>query len=204
MSNTSPVALEAPAAERNKDSILDVLERVLPHAGTVLEIASGTGQHVVHFARRLTALTWQPSDADPAMLESIEAHRAHTSLANVERPVKLDVLNADWPPARANAVICSNMIHIAPWAATPALFNGAARVLERTNPLVLYGPFRRNGRHTAASNEAFDASLKARNADWSVRDLEQDVVPVAARAEFTLSEVVPMPANNFCVVFRRN
>lgn len=203
MSKSSGVALEAPAAERNKDAILEVLARVLPDSGTVLEIASGTGQHVAHFARTLTRLDWQPSDPDPAMLESIDAHRARAALSNVAGAVRLDVCESEWPITRADAVLCINMIHIAPWAATPALFDGAARMLESAAPLVLYGPFRRHGRHTAPSNEAFDASLKARNADWGVRDLEQEIVPAAVRAGLSLGEVVPMPANNFCVVFAR-
>jgi SAM-dependent methyltransferase len=196
-------ALEAPAAERNKDAILEVLGRVLPAEGRILEIASGTGQHAVHFARSLTGLLWQPSDPDPAMIESIEAHVARSGLANVAAPLRLDVLEAEWPATRADAIVCINMIHIAPWAATSALFSGAAVLLDAAAPLVLYGPFRREGRHTAASNESFDASLKARQAGWGVRDLEHEVVPVANRAGFALAEVVSMPANNCCVVFAR-
>lgn len=193
----------APAAERNKDAILEVLERVLPAAGTVLEVASGTGQHVVHFARALPQLTWLPSDPDPAMLDSIRGHIARSAPTNVAVPERLDVLEPGWPVARADAVLCINMIHIAPWAATPALFAGAAGLLESGALLVLYGPYRRNGRHTAPGNAAFDASLKARDPDWGVRDLEQEVVPEAERAGFSLDEAVPMPANNLSVVLRR-
>lgn len=195
--------LQAPAADRNKQPILEALARLLPMSGIVLEVASGTGQHVVHFARGLPRLQWQPSDPDPAMRGSIRAHLARASLPNVAEPLDLDVCALEWPVTAAGAVLCINLIHIAPWAATPALLNGAARLLEGEAPLVLYGPYRRDGQHTASSNEAFDASLRARNADWGVRDLEGEVVPAARQAGFELGEVVAMPANNLCVCFRR-
>jgi SAM-dependent methyltransferase len=195
---------ESPAAERNKQPILDVLETCLPRRGTVLEIASGTGQHVVHFARALPALTWQPTDADPELRAAVAARIAAAALDNVLSPLELDVLDPAWPvPARAaDAMLCINMIHIAPRAATPALLAGAARVLGSGAPLVLYGPFRRGGRHTAPSNEAFDASLRARNPDWGVRDLD-DVAAAAREHGFVLAETVSMPANNLTVVFER-
>jgi SAM-dependent methyltransferase len=194
--------LESPAAERNKQPILEVLERRLPRSGTVLEIASGTGQHIVHFARALPALAWQPSDTDPSLRAAAGARVAAAALANVLPPLALDVLDAVWPVEAAAAVLCINMIHIAPSAATPALLRGSARVLAAGAPLVLYGPFRRAGQHTAASNEAFDASLRARNPDWGVRDL--DAVATSARDHgFEIVEVVSMPANNLTVVFER-
>ena len=190
----------APSAERNKGPILEVLARVLPPRGLVLEIASGTGQHVVHFARALPALEWQPSDADPEVRRSIERWIREEALGNVRAPIALDVLQRPWPIDRADAVVCINMIHIAPWAATPALFRGIHAVAA---PIaVLYGPYRRGGAHTAPSNEAFDADLRARDPSWGVRDLEA-VADAAAEEGFTLDEVVPMPANNFTLVFRR-
>lgn len=190
----------APATDRNRDAILEVLRANLPAAGTVLEIASGTGQHAVHFAAGLPGLTWQPSDPDPGLRASIAAWRAEASLPNLREPLALDAAAADWPVERADGVICVNMIHIAPWAAALGLFAGAARILPVGAPLLLYGPFRRGGRHTAPSNAAFDADLKARNPTWGVRDLEE---VERAAAEFTLAETVAMPANNLTVVLRR-
>ena len=196
------LTLRSPAAERNKDAILEVLSRVLPHTGTVLEIASGTGQHVVHFARALPRLRWQPSDMDPASLDSIATRVARSGLSNVALPLRLDVLEHAWPPSRADAVLCINMVHISPWLATEALIDGAAAVLGGSAPLIVYGPFKRGGQHTAASNHAFDQSLRARNPEWGVRDLEAVSLRAADRG-FRLAEVVEMPANNLSVVFHR-
>jgi len=193
--------LFAPAAERNKGPILAVLQRTLPDAGVVLEIASGTGQHVVHFAAALPNLTWQPSEADAAFHESIRAWTQAGRLTNVRPPVALDV-SRPWPVTQADAVVCINMIHIAPWAAAQALVDGASGVLPPGGVLFLYGPYRRFGRHTAASNEAFDAQLRANDPEWGVRDLEA-VVALAGAAGFGLKEIVEMPANNFGVVFRK-
>jgi SAM-dependent methyltransferase len=192
----------APAAERNKEPILAVLRRVLPESGLVLEIASGTGQHVVHFAGALPRLTWQPSDPDPQMRASIAAWVADAALPNLQPPLDLDVLADEWPIERADAVVCLNMIHIAPWAATLHLMAGASRLLPARGVLVLYGPFRRFSRHTAPSNEMFDAQLRRTDLDWGVRDLEV-VASVAEQNGFALDEVVEMPANNLSVVFRR-
>jgi SAM-dependent methyltransferase len=189
----------APAAERNMDPILAVLRRALPRAGLALEVASGTGQHVAHFAAALPALEWQPSEADVAFHESIRAWTQSAALTNVRAPVAFDV-RQPWPVARADAVLCINMIHIAPWAATQALIDGAAGVLPDDGVLFLYGPFRRDGRHTSASNAAFDAQLRLADPDWGVRDLEA-VVELAGAAGFDLKEVVEMPANNLSVVF---
>tara|TARA_R110002020_G_scaffold26460_8_gene85474 strand:+ start:3985 stop:4599 length:615 start_codon:yes stop_codon:yes gene_type:complete len=194
--------LDAPAAARNRDPILDVLRRVLPDTGLVLEIASGTGQHVVHFARALPALDWQPSEPDAGGRRSIAAWSAADGLANVRAPLGLDVIGGNWPIDAADAIVCINMIHIAPWAATLALMSGAGRILPAGGPLVLYGPFRRHGINAAPSNDRFDIDLKIRNAAWGIRDIA-DVTAEAEAAGLRLDEVVEMPANNLTVVFRK-
>jgi SAM-dependent methyltransferase len=198
----SPAALTAPAAERNKDPILAVLRRVLPETGLVLEIASGTGQHIVHFAAALPRLAWQPSDPDPEMPASIAAWIAETGLPNVRQPLAIDVRDEQWPVEHADAVLAVNMVHIAPWTATVGLVRGAGRLLPVRGALILYGPYKRGGSHTAPSNEAFDAQLRASNAEWGVRDLEA-VVDAARPQGLALEEVVKLPANNLTVVFRR-
>jgi SAM-dependent methyltransferase len=193
--------LTAPAVERNKNSILAVLRRALPEVGVVLEIASGTGQHVVYFAQALPRLTWQPSDLDDEMRSSIAAWIRQTGIANVRPPVALDVREETWPVEHADAVLCINMIHISPWSATLGLLRGTAQLLGPSGLLILYGPYRRGGRHTAPSNEAFDAQLKASNAEWGVRDLE--AVEDAARSYgLCLEGIVEMPANNLTLAFR--
>ena len=191
-----------PAAERNKDPILDVLARVLPSRGLVLEVASGTGQHVMHFAEALSDLTWQPSDPDAELRESIALRIQEERRANVNWPIDLDVTKFPWPLQAADAVVAINMIHVAPWSATLALFEGAKTLLPTQAVLFLYGPYRRFGGHTSPGNEQFDRDLRAQNPDWGLRDLEA-VSDVAAGAGFTLAETVPMPANNFSLVFRR-
>ena len=163
--------LSAPAAERNRGPILDVLRRVLPASGCVLEIASGTGQHAVHFAQALPGLHWQPSDPDAQARRSIAAWVAHAGLANVAGPLAFDVRDA-CPVDTLDAIVCINMIHISPWACTDALFAGASRLLRPGGVLFLYGPYRREGRHTAPSNEAFDLQLRGRDPSWGVRDLQ--------------------------------
>jgi SAM-dependent methyltransferase len=193
--------LTAPAAERNKEPILAVLRRVLPESGVVLEIASGTGQHVVHFGAALPDLIWQPSDPRPEMRASIEAWIAETGLPNVRSPLAIDVRADEWPVERADAVICINMVHIAPWSATSGLMRGAARLLRGKGVLILYGPYRRFGAHTAPSNEAFDVQLRASNPEWGVRDVEA-VSQAAEDNQFALDEIVEMPANNLTLVFR--
>lgn len=192
--------LESPAAERNKAPILDAIRSRLPSAGVVLEIASGTGQHAVYFARALPALVWQPTDADDQLRAAAADRIRAAGLSNVRAPLRLDVLAPDWPAVDADAIVCINMIHIAPWPATDALLAGAARLLKAGAPLFLYGPYKRGGRHTAPSNEAFDQSLRARNPAWGVRDLE-DVERRAERHGFALVEVTTMPANNLTVAF---
>jgi SAM-dependent methyltransferase len=194
--------LTAPAAERNKGPILAVLERVLPASGLVLEIASGTGQHAVHFARHLAGLVWQPSDPDPEMRASIQAWIDQADVQNVRAPLDLDVRVVPWPIQQADAVVCINMTHIAPWEATTHLMAGAGHLLSPGGVLVLYGPYRRDGRHTAPSNEAFDEQLRAANPAWGVRDLEA-VTALAEKHGFALDLLVEMPANNLTLAFRR-
>jgi SAM-dependent methyltransferase len=192
----------APAAERNKEPILDVLRAALPAGGTVLEIGSGTGQHVAHFARALPALAWQPSDADAEHLASIARWIAAESLDNVLAPMRLDVHERPWPIAAADAIVCINVLHVAPWSAAVALFEGARDVVREAGVVVLYGPYLRGGRHTASSNARFDASLRAHDASWGVRDAD-DVAALAVDAGFAFARVVDMPANNLSLVFRK-
>jgi hypothetical protein len=190
------------SAERNKDPILAVLARVLPSRGVVLEIASGTGQHVLHFAKVLPGLTWQPSDPDPELRESIALRVKEQQLANVNRPIDLDVTRLPWPLQTADAVVCINMIHVAPWSATLALLEGTRALLPTQHVLFLYGPYRRFGQHTSKSNEQFDSDLRAHDPEWGLRDLEA-VSETAASSGFVLAEVVEMPANNFSLIFER-
>jgi SAM-dependent methyltransferase len=193
-------ALASPAVARNRDPILAVLRRVLPARGTVLEIASGTGEHAVHFAAGLPHLTWQPTDPDTDALASIAAHRAWAQLPNLLAPLVLDACAPSWPVTRADAVVAINMIHIAPWTAAEGLMSGAGRLLAPGGVLYLYGPFKENGRLTAPSNAAFDASLRARDPQWGVRDLDA-VAALASEHRLALSERVAMPANNLSLVF---
>jgi hypothetical protein len=194
--------LSAPAVARNRDPILDILRGVLPAKGEVLELASGSGEHVVHFAKHLPALTFQPSDPQPDARASIAAWSAAEGLVNVAAPLMLDAASADWPIDRADAILCINMIHISPWAATSGLFAGARRLLPTGAPLYLYGSYKRSGEHTAPSNAAFDDWLRAQDSEWGVRDLEA-VAEAAERNGFGPPQIIEMPANNLSVIFRR-
>ncbi len=189
----------APAAARNRDALLEALRGILPPRGLVLEVAAGTGEHAVHMAAALPGLEWQPSDPSDEARASIDAWAA--GQANIRQALTLDASAWPWPIARADAVLCVNMIHIAPWAAGLGLLRGAAALLPAGAPLVLYGPFIQAGVETAASNLDFDASLKARNSEWGLRRLE-DVAEAATG--FQLERVIAMPANNLTVAFRRN
>jgi SAM-dependent methyltransferase len=202
MSETSDRRLYFPHVARNREPILEVLRRVLPRDGLVLEIASGGGEHAAYFASNLPGLRWQPTDANSEMFESTAAHRAAAGVDNLLVPLHLDVTSEQWPVERADAMVCCNMIHIAPWAATEGLIAGAGRTLRRGGLLYLYGPYKIDGRHTAPSNQDFDARLRAQNPLWGVRDLA-DISSLAKRQGFALSETVPMPANNLSVIFRR-
>jgi len=203
--------LYSPAVGRNRDPILDVLRRHLPQRGLVLEIASGSGEHAVHFAAALGPdLLFQPSDADAEARASIDAWVASAGLANVRPAIALDASQEDWPIAEADAVLCINMIHISPWTATVGLMRGAGRVLRASvrpgqraadKVLYLYGPYKQAGRHTAPSNASFDAGLRERNPLWGVRDLEA-VSALAAEHGFDRPVIEAMPANNLSVIFR--
>ncbi len=198
----SDAALSSPSVARNRDPILEVIRRVLPRTGTILEIASGTGEHAVHFAAALSPLTWQPTDQEEHALSSIAAHRAASGLPNLLAPLRLDAATPDWPMERADAVVAINMIHISPWRATQGLMAGAGRILPPGGVLFLYGAYKENGAHTAPSNEAFDQNLRSRNPEWGIRDLEE-VVELAGNHGLEFVERIPMPANNLSVVFRR-
>jgi SAM-dependent methyltransferase len=192
----------APAAERNRQPLLEVLSQVLPNTGVVLEVASGTGQHAAYFAEFLPMLRWQPSDPSPDALRSIRAWVSDASRENLAMPLSLDVQKKPWPVEHADAVLCINMIHIAPWEAAVALFEGSSTLLETGKPLVTYGPYRVHGRHTAPSNEAFDQSLRSRDPSWGVRDLDE-LAELATRTGFRLDKRFEMPANNMTLVWAR-
>jgi hypothetical protein len=192
----------APATLRNRGFILDVLRDVLPTTGVILEIASGSGEHVVHFARNLPSLVFQPSDPEPEALLSVAAWVKAAQVTNVRAPIVLDASQPPWPIASADGIICINMIHISPWDATIGLIRGAASILPPGSSLYLYGPYKRKGFATAPSNEAFDRNLRGRNPTWGLRDLE-DVVAIAQSVGFSVPTVTEMPANNLSVVFRR-
>lgn len=196
------VRRSAPHVARNVNPIVDVLKDVLPDAGLVLEIASGTGEHALHFARAFPHLLFQPTDADPVALRSVEAWRTAGGVANLLAPIPLDAGAAIWPIDAADAILCINMVHISPWSATLGLLKGAGRTLTPGGVLYLYGAYRQAGVETAASNEAFDLSLKARNASWGLRYLE-DVAAVAKAQGLAFESVIQMPANNLSLVFRK-
>ena len=192
----------APATERNRAPIAEVLARELPSAGLVLEVASGTGEHAAFLAGRFPRLDWLPSDADPSAIASIAAWREETPAANLREPVLLDASSDGWPLGHADAILCVNMVHISPWEATEGLFAGAARVLTAGAPLILYGPYLEDGVETAASNLEFDRSLKARDPRWGLREVAR--LDTLGRA-YGLARTAryPMPANNLTLVYRR-
>jgi SAM-dependent methyltransferase len=201
--------LDAAAYHRNYQPIWAVLSRLLAgRTGDVLEAGSGTGQHVVHFASHTPELIWWPSDLNPQHLKSIAAWQAHAGLSNIRGPRRVDLSDPDWfttlrqdgGPKDLAAIFCANVIHIAPWAVAEGLFAGGARALRPGGLLVLYGPFKRDGKHTAVSNAVFDTSLREGNPDWGVRDIAE-VNALAGRTGLSLRETVEMPANNMMLVF---
>ena len=194
--------LRAPSAQRNRDAILAVLAGVLPPSGLVLEIASGSGEHAVHFAAALPGLTFQPSDPSPDAVASIAAWTGESGLGNILPPLVVDATAPDWPIEAADAILCINMIHIAPWAAAEGLFRHAGRLLKPGQPLYLYGPYRRPGRPLEPGNAAFDESLRGRDPAWGLRELDA-VAALGAANGLGTPEIVEMPANNLSVIFRK-
>jgi Protein of unknown function (DUF938) len=193
---------QAPAAARNRQPILDVLQPHLPIRGLVLEVASGSGEHTAHFAQALPDLTFQPSDPDAVARASIDDWAATLGLANVRPALELDAAAETWPITEADTIACINMIHISPWESTVGLIRGAARLLPKNGTLFLYGPYFRDGAETATSNLMFDLDLRARNPDWGIRALEE-VVALAQANGYAAPLVIEMPANNLSLVFKR-
>lgn len=208
-----PIALEdrasdeqrlfSPSAARNRDAIREAFLKTMPQKGAILEIGSGTGEHAVHIAAAAPGLFWRPGDPDAASRASIAAWTAHLGLSTVAPPHAIDVTGPDWDLGLepVDGVVSINMVHIAPFAAAEGLIAGAGRLIKTGGKLFLYGPFARNGAHTAPSNAEFDRSLKARDASWGVRDLDLEIVPLAAAAGLALETIIDMPANNLSVVF---
>ncbi|MGD9798996.1 MAG: DUF938 domain-containing protein [Parvularculaceae bacterium] len=210
-----PIALEerareaarmfSPSAARNRDVIREAFLKTMPRSGVILEVGSGTGEHCVHLAAAAPALRFFPGDPDEASRASIAGWAAHHGLSNVAAPHGVDVSARGWHEAfhPVDGIVSINMIHIAPFAAAEGLFEGAGRLLKGGGRLFLYGPFSRDGAHIAASNAAFDKSLKSRNPSWGVRDLEREITPLAEKAGLSLTAVIDMPANNFSVIFEK-
>ena len=192
----------APAAQRNREPIAEVLADWLPKRGLVLEIASGTGEHAVHFAKRFPNLQWQPSDLHPDALRSIAAWREESRLPNLREPIALDAAKPDWPLDQADAVLSINMVHISPWASALGLIDGAARLLAEGAPLILYGPWLKDDIPTVDSNLAFDADLKRRDPEWGLRRVE-DFAAAAEGHALALEDLRQMPANNLMLLFRK-
>jgi SAM-dependent methyltransferase len=203
MSTDQDARLDFPATHRNGEPIFGVLSRVMPREGLVLEIGSGSGQHVVRFAKGLPKLRFQPTDPDPDHVASIDAWRAHEEADNVLPALHLDATKLPWPLERADAIYCANVIHISPWEVALSILEGASRVLPPEGLLFFYGPFMRGGAHTAPSNERFDESLRSRDPRWGVRDLTE-VSDAARDVGLHRREVVDMPANNLSVIFRKD
>jgi SAM-dependent methyltransferase len=198
--------LYSPSTGRNRDVIRDVVVDHMPTAGDILEVGGGTGEHAVHLAAALPGVQWHTGDPDPAARASIAAWIVESRLANLHGPHAIDVTASDWGVEQINSfdgLVSINMIHIAPFTAAKGLFAGAGRLLRPGGKLFLYGPFSRNGAQTSPSNEAFDASLKTRNPDWGIRDLERDLTPLAEKHALMLEQVVDMPANNLSLILRK-
>jgi cyclopropane fatty-acyl-phospholipid synthase-like methyltransferase len=199
---TNDRRLFSPSTERNRSHILAILQRLLPDPATVLEIGSGSGEHAVYFCAHMPWLHWQPTDGDPAAIDSIIAWISHSGLPNIAAPLELELHSEVWPVRQADAVVAINVLHYSPWSSTPALFRTAARLLPKGGVVYCYGPYRRGNAHTAPSNAAFDEWLHGIDERFGVRDLE--AVEAEAREHgFRLDELIEMPANNFSLVFRR-
>jgi hypothetical protein len=191
----------APAALRNREPIAEVLAEWLPQSGLVLEVASGTGEHITYFAKRFPNLDWQPSDVHQDALASVRAWREATALANLREPIVIDAAAPEWPTERANAVLNFNMVHISPWSAALGLLDGAVRVLQPEGPLILYGPWLKDDIPTAPSNLAFDADLRSRDPEWGLRRVE-DFAAAAEERGLRLEQTRAMPANNLMLLLR--
>jgi hypothetical protein len=196
------VRQHAPNADRNKGPIVDVLRRVLPDVGIVLEIGSGTGQHVTHFAREFPGVEWQPSDYDQVAVASIESYRREARLPNVREPLLLEVRKRTWGHGLLDAVLAIDLVHVTSWSVCEGLFDGARRHLKPNGVLVMYGPFKQEGGFSSPENAALDAALRARNPDWGLRDLEA-VAALGVVRGLLVEQVVDMPADNLAVVFRK-
>jgi len=192
----------APASARNRDPLLQVLKSLLPQTGTILEIASGTGEHACYFAPAFGTAIWQPTDTDESAIASINAHRQAEAPANLAPALHLNVMEPEWPVNAADAVLCVNMVHIAPWACCENLLRGCAHVLSPGAPLVLYGPFKQDGTHTAPSNAEFDQTLRGENAKWGIRDIGE-IAEAGKASGLTIEDPIAMPSNNFCVILRQ-
>lgn len=193
----------APATLRNRDAIIAVLQEVLPDSGTVLEVASGTGEHAVYFGEKFPDLTWQPSDPDPDGCRSIAAWTKRAGVGNVLPPLQLDALALRWDIEKPSAILCINMVHIAPWEASIGMFEKAALLLEPGSSFYLYGPYFRGDAPTAQGNLDFDRSLKSRNLRWGIREVA-DMDALATKNGFTRADLVEMPANNLSLIYRRD
>lgn len=202
MSNCQDLRLSSPSALRNRDPILAILSKALPAAGCVLEVASGTGEHITHFAQNVPHLLWQPSDPSPDACSSIAAWREAEGLANVLAPMTIDAGDPVWPPIEADAIICINMIHISPWAATVGLMRQAGQILPCDGLLYLYGPYRRGALPLAPSNQDFDLTLRTSNPQWGLRELDE-VIACAEMHGLQFQDVIEMPSNNLSVQFRK-
>tara|TARA_B100000686_G_scaffold354365_1_gene464226 strand:- start:2416 stop:3036 length:621 start_codon:yes stop_codon:yes gene_type:complete len=202
MDTSQTNALHFPATSRNRDAIAEVLDTFLPASGTVLEIGSGSGEHIVYFAKRFKKLRWQPSDPDSSHRRSIEAwiHAGSIIHKNILPPISIDISDSNLPSLRADIIICINVIHISPWQTTQGLFRNAVKLLPKGGNLYLYGPYKINGKHTAPSNQAFDRSLQERNRLWGVRELEE-VIEEANLNGLNLIKTIEMPANNQSIIF---
>ncbi|MDY7002448.1 MAG: DUF938 domain-containing protein [Cyanobacteriota bacterium] len=207
MTSFSDARQYAPATERNRSFILEVLQRVLPPTGNILEISSGTGEHSVFFSPHLQPRQWFPSDPNPMLRDSIVAWQQHSPSDNLHSPLDIDVRESVWAVEKEGieiaAIVNINMIHISPWSACLGLMSGAGRLLPKDGVLYLYGPYKQNGEHTAPSNLGFDESLRSQDPEWGVRNLE-DVIAVAEKEGLRFVEMVEMPANNLSVIFHKN
>lgn len=193
----------APATLRNRDAIVEILRAILPDHGTILEIASGTGEHIVYFGRTFPDLTFQPSDPDPACCQSIAAWTKREAVSNILPPKQLDAQAAQWDVAKPAAILCINMVHISPWESSIGLFEKAGKLLDPGAPLYLYGPYLRADVETAPGNLAFERSLKSRNLQWGLRDVA-DMDALATRNGFVRESLIEMPANNISLIYRKS